>query len=133
MSEEEEIICALGSLLEEQRESLRRTNRPAGTPRAILLFFSATFNGGNPGGGGFNGGGRRPEVADLVAPLTNREAMAVRCPMSRLAGQVCELEILPGANLPQGAHRELGAWVVEWRNVGDLEGLSMGGSVGRVG
>ena len=33
------IICALGSLLGAQRESHRRTKRPAGPPRAIPLFF----------------------------------------------------------------------------------------------
>ena len=55
-------LCTLGSLLGAQRESHRRTNRPAGPPRAIPLFFRQRSMVGTRG---------RPEVADLVSSLTN--------------------------------------------------------------
>ena len=44
-------ICALGSLLGAQRESHRRTDRPAGPPRAIPLFFQQRSMVGTRGGG----------------------------------------------------------------------------------
>ena len=55
---ESDSICTLGSLLGAQRESLRRTNRPAGPPRAIPLVFFGNVQWWEPGGGG-NGGGQR--------------------------------------------------------------------------